>query len=101
VQESTKEHEAILRMSIDAKLVHAALEAAGAKPGTTAQFVNPKPARPSSSRPPDRRSRCSCHYKRTALHTHGAQEMDLEQQGEGVGEADWVFAGSQLPERSG
>ena len=38
----TKEHEAVVRTAVDARLIHAALIAAGAKPGSPVQFVNPK-----------------------------------------------------------
>src|SRR5262249_7274597 len=37
----TKEHEAIVRADMDAKFIHAALIATGAKPGSVVQYVNP------------------------------------------------------------
>src|SRR5262249_23036770 len=37
-REMTKEHESILHANLDARALHAALEAAGAKPGSTVQY---------------------------------------------------------------
>lgn len=41
-KKGTKEHEAILRTSVDARFIHAALVAAGGEKGHPVQFVNPK-----------------------------------------------------------
>ena len=39
---NTKEHESLLSLDADAREIHAALVAAGAKPGKPVQFINPK-----------------------------------------------------------
>lgn len=41
-KKQTKEHESILNVDLDARFIHAALVAAGAKAGHTVQFVDPK-----------------------------------------------------------
>ncbi len=45
----TKEHEAILAADIDARVAHAALQAAGAEPGKPVQFRDPKIIPPSGT----------------------------------------------------
>ncbi|MBN9120526.1 MAG: hypothetical protein J0I06_15465 [Planctomycetes bacterium] len=45
-KKGTKEHEAIVRVDLDAELVHLAIIAAGGKPGTPTGFVDPKTEEP-------------------------------------------------------
>jgi hypothetical protein len=40
-RKQTKEHEAVVRTGVDAKLIHAALMAAGGKPGSPVRFLDP------------------------------------------------------------
>ena len=92
----TKEHEAILRTSIDAKLIHAALEAAGAKPGKPANFVNDK-FEPDFKPATGSKIKVLVNYKKDGkLHTHGAQEWIWNSKKKESVKVDWVFAGSQL-----
>ena len=96
-KKGTKEHEAILRMSIDAKLVHAALEAAGAKPGTTPQFLNPKTGEPEFKPATGTKIKVLVNYKKDGkVHTHPAQEWIWNSKKKESVKVDWVFAGSQL-----
>jgi hypothetical protein len=96
-KKGTKEHEAILRVNIDAKLIHAALEAAGAKPGAPAQFVNPKTNLPDFKPATGSKIKVIVHYKKDGkLHTHRAQEWVWNSMKKKSLEVDWVFAGSQL-----
>ena len=95
-KKGTKEHEAILRTAIDAKLIHAALEAAGAKPGKPANFVNDK-FEPDFKPATGAKIRVLVHYKKDGkVHTHAAQEWIWNSKKKEHIKADWVFAGSQL-----
>lgn len=99
----TKEHESILRTDLDAKLIHAALEAAGASAGRPVQFVNARNEmefRPATGT----RIAVAVHYRKDGtLHTHPAQDWVWNATTKRRLEHDWVFAGSQLipdPERT-
>ena len=95
-KKGTKEHEAILRVNVDAKLIHAALEAAGAKPGSPPQFINAK-SEPDFKPATGTKIKVIVHYKKDGkLHTHGAQEWIWNATKKKSIEVDWVFAGSQL-----
>jgi hypothetical protein len=88
----TKEHESILATDADARLIHFALVAAGAKPGSPVKYFEDKPPRP----PRGTQIKVTLRYKNNKgkLVTVPAQnwirnvktKKDLEQ--------DWVFAGS-------
>ena len=95
-KKGTKEHEAILRVGIDAKLIHAALEAAGAKPGKPPSFINNKlesDFKPATGS----KIKVLIHYKKDGkLHTHPAQEWIWNAKKKEAIKVDWVFAGSQL-----
>jgi hypothetical protein len=96
-KKGTKEHEAILSVNIDAKLIHAALEAAGAKPGSPPQFVNPKTNEQEFRPATGSKIKVLVHYKKDGkLHTHRAQEWIWNSKKKQVLDADWVFAGSRL-----
>jgi len=95
-KKGTKEHEAILRVDLDAKLVHAALEAVGAKPGSPATFVNAKGEldfKPATGS----KIKVSVAYRKDGkVHGHPAQEWVWNSMKKKPLELDWVFAGSQL-----
>jgi hypothetical protein len=96
-KQGTKEHEAILRVDADAKFIHAALEAAGAKAGTPPRFVNPKTEQPEFKPATGTPIKVLVHYRKDGKpHTHPAQEWVWNTQKKQPLQAEWVFAGSQL-----
>jgi len=96
-KKGTKEHEAVLRVDLDAKLIHAALEAAGAKAGGPAQFVNPKTNEPDFKPATGTTIKVTVHYRKGGkLHTHPAREWVWNSKVKQAITADWVFAGSRL-----
>jgi hypothetical protein len=95
-KKGTKEHEAIVRTAIDAKLIHAAIEATGAKPGKPANFVDDK-FEPDFKPATGARIKVLVHYKKDGkLHTSPAQEWIWNSKKKEHIKVDWVFAGSQL-----
>lgn len=99
----TKEHEAIVRADMDAKFIHAALIAAGAKPGTPVQFVNPTTGKEEYKPASGAKVAVSVHYKKDGkLHTHAAQEWVQDIKTKKPMGHQWVFAGSRfvkIPDR--
>lgn len=96
-KKGTKEHEAIVRADLDAKLIHAALEAAGAKAGRPAQFVNPKTREPEFKPATGSTIKVLVNYKKDGkLHTLPAREWVWNSQKKKAVDVDWVFAGSQV-----
>lgn len=100
-KKGTKEHEAILRVDVDAKLIHLALLAAGAKPGTRTQFVDPVTEEPKYKPATGTPIRVLVHYTRDGkTYTHPAQDWILDRnltkqnKKETVLPYGWVFAGS-------
>ena len=95
-KKGTKEHEAILRVDLDAKLIHAALEAVGAKPGAPATFVNAKNElefKPATGA----RIKVTVAYRKDGkVHDHRAQEWVWNSAKKKPLEFEWVFSGSQL-----
>ena len=100
-KKGTKEHESIVRVDADAQFIHAALELAGAKPGTTTQFVdengNPKWKAATGSR-----IKVLVHYTMGGkTFTHPAQEWIRDREKSKKDKRDviipygWVFAGSK------
>jgi hypothetical protein len=92
----TKEHESILSTDADAQVIHAGLLAAGAKPGSTVQYVEKKGAvvivPPTGSR-----ITVAVQYEdKGKLVTVPAQEWILNAKTRRDLEDDWVFAGSRL-----
>ncbi len=87
----TKEHEYVLAAEVDGRLLHTALEAAGAKPGNPVQFA-PKfvPARGSPIK-------VTLRYQKDgkAMVTSG-RDWILDAKTKKPLEQDWVFAGSRL-----
>lgn len=93
----TKEHEAILRADIDARYIHAALIAAGAKPGRPVQYVNPKTGEEEYKPATGAKINVLVHYKKDGkLHTHPAQEWVQDIQTKKPMTHHWVFAGSRF-----
>jgi hypothetical protein len=87
----TKEHEAILAADVDARTIHAALEAAGAKAGRPVRY-DPKYEPATGSR-----VKVSLQYEDGGkLKTIADQEWIQNLKTKKMLEHDWVFAGSQL-----
>lgn len=96
-KKNTKEHEAIVRTDTDAYLVHAALLAAGAKPGTPVQFVNPKTFEVDYKPATGAKVKVLVHYRKGGqLHTHPAQEWVWNFKTKKLMDHEWVFSGSRL-----
>ncbi|MBY0513905.1 MAG: YdjY domain-containing protein [Gemmataceae bacterium] len=96
-KKNTKEHESILRVDLDARLIHAALEAAGAKAGTPTQFVNPKTNAAEYKPATGAKLKVLVHYRKDGkLHTHPGQEWVWNKKEKKSLAAEWVFAGSIL-----
>lgn len=100
---NTKEHEAILRTSIDARFLHAALIAAGATVGTPVQFLDPKTGDAKYKAASGQTIRVLVNYTlKGKAHTHPAQEWILDKKTKKPMAHEWVFAGSRFvkdPER--
>jgi hypothetical protein len=100
-KKNTKEHEAIVRLDADAKFVHAALEAAGARAGTPTEFVNAN-GQPAWKAATGTKIKVLVHYTKDGkAFTHPAQEWirDREKTKKEKKEVTiphpWVFAGSK------
>lgn len=90
-RKQTKEHEAILTADVDARHIHAALVAAGAKEGSPVRFV-PK-YRPASGTP----IKVSVQYKdKDKEVTAPAQSWIKNAKDNKPLQSDWVFAGSRF-----
>jgi len=90
----TKEHESILATDADAKLIHAALLAAGAEPGHPVRFFENKPPQTATGT----RIVVSLSYKdkNGKQFTIPAREWILNVKTKKPLDQDWVFAGSIL-----
>lgn len=94
-KKGTKEHEAIVRVDVDAEFVHLAIIAAGGKPGTPTGFVDPKTEMAKHTPATGSRVNVSVHYKKDGkLHTHAAQEWIWDTKKKAAMDHHWVFAGS-------
>ncbi len=100
-KKGTKEHEAVVRVDADAKLIHLALIAAGAKPGTRTQFIDPKTEEPKWRAATGSKINVLVHYtKGGKAFTHPAQDWILDRVMTKKNKKDtviphgWVFAGS-------
>ncbi len=90
-RKQTKEHEYILSADVDARLVHATLVAAGAKPGNPVKF-QPKYAPAAGTV-----IKITLQYQKDGkLVTIPAQQWIQDGKGKKVLEKDWVFGGSQF-----
>lgn len=93
----TKEHESILRTDIDARFLHAALIAAGAKPGAPVQFVDPKTGEPDYQPAKGDKVAVKVHYQRKGkTDTVTAQEWIKDSRSGKPMTHQWVFAGSRF-----
>ncbi len=96
-KKGTKEHESILRVALDARFIHAALEAAGAKAGKPVQFVNPVSMEDDYKPATGPKIKVSVHYTKDGkTHTHAAQEWIANSKTKKLMTDDWVFAGSRF-----
>ncbi len=96
-KKGTKEHEAIVRDDLDAELVHLAIIAAGAKPGTPTGFIDPKTEEAKHTPATGSKVKVLVHYKKDGkLHTHPAQEWIWDIKKKAPIPHEWVFAGSQF-----
>ncbi len=94
-KKNTKEHEAVLRVDVDAKLLHAGLLAAGAARGKPTQFVDPKTNEAKYGPATGTKIKVDVHYKKDGkLHTHSGQEWIWNSQTKKPLDTHWVFAGS-------
>lgn len=95
-KKGTKEHEAILRVDMDAELVHFAIIAAGGQSGTPTGFIDAK-EQPKHTPATGSKVNVNVHYKKDGkLHTHPAQEWIWNHKKKAPIEHTWVFAGSQF-----
>ena len=96
-KKGTKEHEAVLRVDVDAQTVHAALNAAGAKEGTPTQFLDPKTEMPAFKAATGTRIKVTvCYTMGGKVHNHPAQDWVWNSMKKETLKHDWVFAGSQF-----
>ncbi len=96
-KKGTKEHESILRISLDAKFIHAALQAAGAQVGKPVQFVDPKTMEDDYKPASGEKIKVSVHYtKEGKTQTHAAQEWITNTKTKKTMTENWVFAGSRF-----
>jgi len=94
-KKGTKEHEAIVRVDLDAELVHLAITAAGGKPGTPTGFIDLKTEQAKYTPATGSKVNVQVHYKKDGkLHTHAAQEWIWDTKKKAPIAHGWVFAGS-------
>jgi hypothetical protein len=95
-KKQTKEHEAVVRTGTDAKLIHAALLAAGGKPGKPVQFVDPATDQPAYKPASGTVITVTVHYRKDGrLHTRPGQEWIRDMKTGKPMAHKWVFAGSR------
>lgn len=100
-KKNTKEHEAILRTDIDARFIHAALVAAGAKVGKPVQFVDPKTNEPLYKPASGATIEVTVSYQSAGkTKSHRAQDWILDIKTKKPMAYDWVFAGSRFLKNS-
>jgi hypothetical protein len=97
----TKEHESIVRIDADVRMIHLALVAAGAEKGTPTQFIDPKTEQPKYKPATGTKINVIVHYTRDGKkYTHPAQEWVIDRDKTKKDKKDvilpsgWVFAGS-------
>ena len=94
-KKGTKEHEAIVRVDLDAELVHLAIIAAGGKPGTPTGFLDAKTELAKYTPATGSKVNVLVHYTKDGkLHTHPAQEWIWDLKRKAPIQHQWVFAGS-------
>lgn len=96
-KKQTKEHESILNVDLDSRLIHAALVAAGAKAGKPVQFVNPKTHEAEYTPASGQKMEVTVHYTLDGkVRQERAQEWILDQGTKKPMAHEWVFAGSRF-----
>lgn len=96
-RKNTKEHESIIRTEVDARLIHAALIAAGAKPGSPVKFVNQQTGEPEYKPATGAKIAVSVSYSKEGKHyNHPAQEWIKDLKTKKPMAHEWVFAGSRF-----
>jgi hypothetical protein len=96
-KKGTKEHESIVRVDLDAELIHLAIITLGGKPGTQTQFVNPRTGEAEWKAATGTKVNVLVHYKMNGkLHTHPAQEWIWDTKKKEPIPYGWVFAGSEF-----
>lgn len=93
----TKEHESLLRVDIDGRLIHTALILAGGTPGSPAQFWDPVNDKPDYKPATGSKVKITLTYfKDGKLRTDPAQYWIKDAKANKELNVDWVFAGSRL-----
>jgi len=96
-KKNTKEHESILRVDMDTRFIHAALEAAGAKAGKPVQFIDVKTGEPDYKAASGQQIRVTVNCTRDGKpQSHTAQEWILDKRTKKPMTHQWVFAGSRF-----
>jgi len=96
-KKNTKEHEAIVRTEVDARLIHAALIAAGGKPGSPVRFVNKETGEPDYKPATGGKVAVSVVYNKGGkLFSHPAQDWIKDLKTKKPMAHEWVFAGSRF-----
>ena len=96
-KKDTKEHESILNVDLDSRLIHAALLGAGAKVGKPVQFVNPKTLEAEYKPASGQKIGVQVVYNKDGkVQTERAQEWILDQNTKKPMAHEWVFAGSRF-----
>lgn len=96
-KKDTKEHESILNVDLDSRLIHAALLGAGAKVGKPVQFVNPKTLEAEYKPASGQKIGVQVVYNKGGkVQTERAQEWILDQNTKKPMAHEWVFAGSRF-----
>lgn len=96
-KKNTKEHESILRTDIDARFLHATLQATGAAVGKPVQFINPKSGEQEYKPASGQKIRVLIHHSANGKTvTVPAQEWIMDKKTKKPMTHDWVFAGSRF-----
>ncbi len=93
----TKEHESILNCDLDARYLHVALIATGAKVGKPVQFVNPKTQEAEYKPASGQKIKVSIFYEQDGkLASSVAQDWIIDKSTKKRMAHEWVFAGSRF-----
>ncbi|MFO0822788.1 MAG: YdjY domain-containing protein [Gemmataceae bacterium] len=98
-KKGTKEHEAILRVDVDAQELHKLLLLAGAEAGKPTQFVDPKTEQPAYKPATGTKINLTVHYTKDGkTFTHPIQDWVWDTKKKAALGYSWVFAGSIIIE---
>lgn len=98
-KKGTKEHEAILKVDIDAQELHKLLLLAGAEAGKPTQFVDPKTEMPAYKPATGTKINMTVHYTKDGKpFTHPVQDWVWDSKKKASIAHGWVFAGSIIIE---